>query len=114
MVTEAARLPASTMMVPTRVDSALDVATQIDTCQVHEELEQPLDVTFVSDFLQLNFLAAAMMSLCACFLRRESIIPRGSEWPSSTCKRYTMVLLVSRSSSVARSRGCCSSLLSRR
>ena len=40
---------------------------------------------------------------------RESIIPRGSEWPSSTCERDTMVLAVSRSSSVARSKARCSS-----
>ena len=59
-------------------DSALEVATQLvqleDVCQIHEELEQPRDV--ISHASQLNFLAVA--SLCACFLRRESIISRGS------------------------------------
>ena len=54
VVTEATRLPA---WFPTRVDSALDVATQIDqledTCQVHEEFEQPLEVTFVRTATEL-------------------------------------------------------------
>ena len=47
------------------------------------KLEQQPDEVAVSDFLQKRcncfFLPVAMMSRCACFLRRVSIIPRGSE-----------------------------------
>ena len=106
----------------TRVDSALDVATQIDqledTCHVHEKLEQSLNLTFVSDFLRKHcnwtFWQQQWWVCARVFLRTESIIPRGAEWPSSTCKRDTVVLAVSRSSSVTRSEAYCSSLLSRR
>ena len=71
---------------PTRAGPTQDVSTRSnqleDKCLVPVDLEQQLDEASVSDFLhtlQMNFWAAAMMSQCACFLRRESIIPRRSE-----------------------------------
>ena len=91
---------------PTRASSTQDAPTRTgqlgDMCLVHEELEQQPDVVFVSDFLHKR--CSCNFWLCAYFLRRETITPRGSEWPSSTCKRDTMVLAVSRSSSLATSR----------
>ena len=50
-----------------------------DRSQALEELQQQPDEVLSSQVLHLNFLAVAMMSRRACFLRTESIIPRGSE-----------------------------------
>ena len=111
IVTEAARLPASTMIVPTRAGSSTRTDQLEDNCPVHVELEQQLDEASVTFFKR----AAAELFGCSndesmCMFSSNRV-DHSSRVIMTTFHVQTSYrgLAVSRSSSLAKSKARCSS-----